>query len=121
VEHLKICSFCGKEKPINHFYKNRNTRDGLSTRCKDCRHITEAVQRQTYYLANSEKIKAYRKEYNKKYKSENREYLRQMERLRKQKLRAKAAREAAKTDSLQLKTTGANNNNQLSLINAYQI
>ena len=118
MEHLKTCSFCGKEKPINHFYKNKNTRDGLSTRCKDCRHITEAVQRQIYYLANSEKIKVYRKEYNKKYKSENREYLRQMERLRRQKLRAKAARDATKIDPQQLKTTDANNNNQLSLINA---
>lgn len=118
MEHLKTCSCCGKEKPINHFYKNRNTRDGLGTRCKDCRHITEAVQSQAYYLANSEKNKAYRKEYNKKYKSENREYLRQMERLRKQKIRAKAARGAVKTEPQQQKTTDANNNNQLSLINA---
>lgn len=109
MEHLKTCSFCGKEKPISHFYKNRNTRDGFSTRCKDCRRITEAVQRQAYYLANTEKIKVYRKGYNKKYKSENREYLRQMERLRRQKLRAKAARDTAKIDPQQLKPEDVNN------------
>jgi hypothetical protein len=33
----KICRVCGKEKPISEFGKNSQYKDGLDSRCKDCR------------------------------------------------------------------------------------
>lgn len=33
----KICRVCGKEKPISEFGKNSLYKDGLDSRCKDCR------------------------------------------------------------------------------------
>lgn len=100
MEGLKTCSHCRIDKPINCFNRNKNTRDGLSSQCKDCRHIYELShieQKRAYRRANMEKIKEYQAEYNQRYKSEHREYLRLMERLRRQKLKTKAAWAAVKT------------------------
>lgn len=33
----KICRVCGKEKPISEFGKNSQYKDGVDSRCKDCR------------------------------------------------------------------------------------
>ena len=33
---LKRCSECGRMLPISKFNKNRNSRDGLQDRCRDC-------------------------------------------------------------------------------------
>jgi hypothetical protein len=33
---MKTCSKCGEAHPITFFNKDRNTKDGLYTRCKDC-------------------------------------------------------------------------------------
>jgi hypothetical protein len=33
----KICRVCGKEKPISEFGKNSQYKDGLDSRCKNCR------------------------------------------------------------------------------------
>ena len=32
----KFCNGCGKEKPFDEFHINKNARDGVQTRCKDC-------------------------------------------------------------------------------------
>lgn len=32
----KICSACDTEKLLSEYYKNRNTRDGYHSSCKDC-------------------------------------------------------------------------------------
>lgn len=32
----KKCSYCGKEKSLSKFYKDRNSPDGVAGRCKDC-------------------------------------------------------------------------------------
>ena len=32
----KICSQCHEEKPIDEFYKNKNTKDGYHGQCKSC-------------------------------------------------------------------------------------
>lgn len=35
-EGHKICRVCGKEKEATSFFKNKNSRDGLGHRCKEC-------------------------------------------------------------------------------------
>jgi|GEM_PF-4563827 len=52
---MKICSYCRKEKELGSFNINRNTADGLSTRCRAC--LRE------YYVANLEKKRAYKRAY----------------------------------------------------------
>lgn len=32
----KICKKCGKELPLDKFYKNKSQKDGLGYYCKDC-------------------------------------------------------------------------------------
>lgn len=34
---LKICSTCGKSKPLSEFNKNKHNKDGLTYSCKACR------------------------------------------------------------------------------------
>jgi len=71
-EGYKTCSKCGnaiKATP-EFFYRDRQTRDGLSPQCKECRNA-ENLERyperkayiQEYCIKNEEKIKRYRKEY----------------------------------------------------------
>ena len=33
---MKKCSKCGNKKPLTQFNRRTNTRDGLSSQCKDC-------------------------------------------------------------------------------------
>lgn len=33
---MKICSRCGDEKDLDHFYPDKSKRDGRSSRCKQC-------------------------------------------------------------------------------------
>lgn len=70
----KSCRSCGMTKPVSDFGMNRNEKDGLSGRCKEC---TNAAARQRrnrdpekhraaareYYLANAEDRKAYGRNY----------------------------------------------------------
>lgn len=39
---LKKCSGCGAEKPVSEFYSHPQTKDGLTSKCKDC--IKQAVK-----------------------------------------------------------------------------
>ena len=32
----KICKKCGKELPVDKFYKNKSQKDGFGYYCKDC-------------------------------------------------------------------------------------
>lgn len=32
----KICKKCGKELPVDKFYKNKSQKDGIGYYCKDC-------------------------------------------------------------------------------------
>ena len=34
---MKICRACGDELPRSEFHRNRNMRDGLKAKCKNCR------------------------------------------------------------------------------------
>jgi len=37
----KDCSFNGKPQPIENFYRQRNTADGLSTECVACKKVRQ--------------------------------------------------------------------------------
>lgn len=49
----KTCSECGRKLPLNEFNKNRNNKDGLQDRCRDC----FSAYNKKRYEANREKIK----------------------------------------------------------------
>lgn len=46
----KICSKCGNERPLDRFSKDRSTKDGLRSYCKDCG--------SRYWLAHANKNRA---------------------------------------------------------------
>ena len=52
---MKKCSKCGEIKLETEFYKDRRTKSGLYSACKDCH--------KKHYEDNSEKFKEYRKKY----------------------------------------------------------
>ena len=61
----KKCNTCKEVKPLDGFYKNKNTKDGMQLQCKECCR----QQCRQYYQANKE-AKA---EYNKQYRQANKE------------------------------------------------
>ena len=65
---IKFCIKCQSDKTPNSFYRDRSTKDGLSTYCKNCRSIDQKKhynknkelykqKSQEYYQKNKEKIK----------------------------------------------------------------
>lgn len=62
----KVCSKCGKEKPVSEFSKDKNSSDGYTYQCKECRN----KKYREYYAAHPEK----RKEKNDKQKDLRKEY-----------------------------------------------
>jgi len=54
---MKTCSKCKKEKRVTDFGKNKNSKDGLTYTCKQCRHET--------YIKNRENTLVYQIEYRK--------------------------------------------------------
>lgn len=132
----KICSVCKIEKDTSCFNKNVHSKDGLSSWCRDCQrvyyhayqeknHEKHKAHSRKYYQTHKEEYKVYRQSnrdkriaYLRAYREIHREYLNASRRLKRQRTKAKAAWDATKIDPQQLKTTDANNNNQLSLINA---
>ena len=68
----KICSLCGRGKPISDFYSYWKGRKGLTARCKDCIKRKNAE----YYAKTKEQYRKYRANYN----SENRELINQRQR-----------------------------------------
>jgi len=51
----KHCKKCDTTKTVDQFHKNRSSKDGLGSKCKDCY--------KTYYVENREKALAYKKSY----------------------------------------------------------
>jgi len=45
----KMCTKCGKIKPITEFYKNERTKDGHSYRCMECMKKYDGDRRYTKY------------------------------------------------------------------------
>jgi hypothetical protein len=50
----KICRKCGETKPFSDFHKDRNSKDGLQSRCKPC----GCAASRAYQARNAEKVKA---------------------------------------------------------------
>jgi hypothetical protein len=53
----KVCTKCKIEKPIDKFYKRRKSKDGLTSRCKECSREHEV----NYYKKNKREILAFLK------------------------------------------------------------
>jgi len=70
----KICSRCKKEKPITEFYKDKNTKDGLTCWCKECKE----EYGKKYCQKNKEKTRKYKRKYNREYYQNNKERIREL-------------------------------------------
>ncbi len=68
---LKNCSQCGP-KPVGEFGKDSRSPDGLKPACKTCR----GKYRQAYRYANAERLEAY----NRKYRDDNAEHIKVVQR-----------------------------------------
>lgn len=66
---VKQCTLCREEKPLDKFYRNCRSKDGHSSRCKDC---IDKQQRE-YGKEHAKEIYARRKEYVLNYNREHRE------------------------------------------------
>ena len=83
---MKICSKCEIEKELMEFHKQKISKDGHRSICKECR----KEEGKKYYEENQdiiiEKTKEYRKENkgyietNKKYKEDNKEFVDELKR-----------------------------------------
>ncbi len=75
----KRCTKCNIIKPYDEYHKNRFTKDGLTSKCKNCRckHYREdpqsKIRYKTYIKNNKEKIKQKRKAYYLEHKEEIRQ------------------------------------------------
>jgi len=59
----KTCTKCQVEKPLGEFYKNKNSKDGLFSQCKNCQNLAKQQWRKN----NPEKRAAMRRAYYQKY------------------------------------------------------
>jgi len=73
----KRCSYCKNEKPIEEFWKSKNTKDGLQYKCKEC---TTYLNKQ-YAINNPEKIIAL----SRKWRENNRQHFNEKARERRRK------------------------------------
>lgn len=55
----KRCSKCGEEKPVDQFWKDRHTKDGLRSSCKKCLTNTH----REWQRVNRERVNAYNLEW----------------------------------------------------------
>lgn len=62
---MKFCSGCSKEKPLEEFHKNKNSKDGVGSMCKEC----ARAKSRAWNAKNRER----KKESGKKWHRENRE------------------------------------------------
>lgn len=68
-ELTKRCSHCKEQVPQSNFTKNRNSKDGLGSRCLPCNRLMA----KKHYDQNSDKIK----EYHRNYRVENKDRLKE--------------------------------------------
>lgn len=68
----KTCIKCGELKPLSHFHKKKDSKNGHMSACKVCK----AEYNQKYYQENAEVIKESRR----KYRQENAEVMRERDR-----------------------------------------
>jgi len=70
MNNYKRCTKCGRVKPLDEFYGNKKSKDGLEYSCKECYREAQVE----YRKKNREKIRAYR---NQHYK-DNKEYYKEL-------------------------------------------
>lgn len=86
---LKKCSKCGKELPLDKFYKYKQSKDGYRSICKDCwkqdnhnyyvNHREDIIENaQKYVDKNREKVREYQNKYSKIHKEERKKYLKDL-------------------------------------------
>lgn len=61
IDGKKKCSKCGVPKEISEFHKDKNSRYGIKSCCKECMKPISALRYQVYASCNVEKIKERRK------------------------------------------------------------
>lgn len=71
---MKICKGCLKEKSLNEFSKHQSTKDGLRTKCKECRRLEYKEYRENNKDKELERHKKYREENKEKIKEASRKY-----------------------------------------------
>lgn len=69
---MKVCKSCGEEKPLEDFYPQKKTKDGLAYSCKSCRSIENRLYRQR----NRERVNAKTREWQYQHPERMREYVR---------------------------------------------
>lgn len=80
----KRCPKCGQVKPTIEFSRNKRSRDGLQSSCKDCNRAYREAHREqkreynrAYHEANREEILAKKRAYEEAHREQKREYDRQ--------------------------------------------
>lgn len=73
-KNSKLCKNCGREQPLNCFYKDMIKKDGLNYRCKEC--VSKANKNRRGKIDYKNKQKHYRKHYNKERRVQISEYWR---------------------------------------------
>lgn len=61
VKKVKVCTKCGRKKPLDEFHKDKNSKDGHSSRCKECRnaaHREKHAKQRAAFDALVEQVKA---------------------------------------------------------------
>lgn len=58
---LKICSKCKQLKLFSEFVKNKDRKNGISSICKNCKKVINAINYRKLLENNPEKIKAYKR------------------------------------------------------------
>lgn len=46
----KVCFKCGRELPVSEFHKNKATKDGLQSHCKECTKVYEKQRKLNHEL-----------------------------------------------------------------------
>lgn len=59
----KTCKDCLVEKPSSEYYKRKDTKDGLYSRCKNCHCKITKPNSRKYYNKNKDKVSEYNAEY----------------------------------------------------------
>lgn len=80
-KEFKECKECKIVKPISEFHKHKRFKDGLNSKCKDCKNLAhrkyyrlKLIEDADYNEKNNKKSEKYREEYRKKNKEKKRIY-----------------------------------------------
>lgn len=66
ISNMKVCSTCKIKKRPSDFYRNKNTKDGLQSNCKECANISALKS----HRKNKDKWQLHYRETRREYRSE---------------------------------------------------